>query len=52
MGGGEDIYNNFYRWFSGLTEEAASAYKLNNPEPSDWRGFYRKIRQHPWTENG
>ena len=49
MGLGEDLYNNFYRWFSGLSDEAARAYEADKPEPADWRGFYQRIRQSPWV---
>ncbi|MGA9580581.1 MAG: hypothetical protein WBR13_01265 [Allosphingosinicella sp.] len=47
MGRGEDAYDAFYRWFSGLTGEAARAFEAMYPEPSSWRGFYEKVRQRP-----
>jgi hypothetical protein len=49
MGRGEGAHDAFYRWFSGLSDEAAQSYETENPEPADWHGFYRNIRQHPWV---
>jgi hypothetical protein len=50
MGRGEEAYNAFYRWFSGLADEAAQRFEAVNPEPSGWRGFYRKLRENRWVE--
>jgi hypothetical protein len=50
MGRGEDAHDAFYRWFSGLADEAAQAFEAMNPEPSGWGGFYRKVRENPWVE--
>jgi hypothetical protein len=44
-GPGEDAYDAFYRWFSGLTDEAAQGFEAMNPEPSGWSGCYRKVRE-------
>jgi hypothetical protein len=51
MGKGEEAYDAFYRWFSGLTDEAARSFEAMNPEPSGWSGFYREIRQNPWVND-
>ena len=50
MGRGEDAYDAFYRWFSGLTDEAAQAVEAMNPEPSSWSGFYRNLRENRWVD--
>jgi hypothetical protein len=44
MGRGEDVYADFRRWFGSLTDEAAQAFEVMNPEPSGWGGFYRGVR--------
>ena len=48
MGGGEDYYNQFYRWFSNLDAEKQDAYALENNPPFGWRKIYTTIRKHPW----
>jgi hypothetical protein len=44
MGRGEDVYDDFRRWFGSLTDEAAQAFEVMYPEPSGWGGFYRGVR--------
>lgn len=48
MGHAEDYYDQFYRWFSKLEENERQQFIQENPEPSDWSGFYRTIIVHPW----
>ena len=48
MGPGEDAYFEFYQWFSALTDEEATSFEIEHPEPSEWQGFYLKVRQNPW----
>jgi hypothetical protein len=50
MGRGEEAYDAFHRWFSGLADEAAQRFEARNPEPAGWRGFYRKLRENRWVE--
>lgn len=49
MGAGEDYYDKFYRWFSGLPPDEQDAYSRANEPPSGWRDLYATIRAHPWT---
>jgi hypothetical protein len=49
MGGGEDYYNDFYRWFSALTPAEQDAYAQSNEPPLAWRDLYSTIKAHPWT---
>ena len=48
MGRGEDYYNDFYKWFSGLLPIEQEAYALANEPPRGWLNLYDTIRQHPW----
>lgn len=48
MGGGEDYYDQFYRWFSRLTPDEQVAYAIANKPPVGWRKFYETIKEHPW----
>ena len=48
MGPGEDAYNAFYRWYSGLTDAHAGEFAKQNPEPSGWEGWYERIRTNKW----
>jgi hypothetical protein len=48
MGNGEGIYNEFYRWFSRLSDEEACDYAEEYPEPKGWHGKYAQIRANPW----
>jgi hypothetical protein len=48
MGDGEETYNEFYRWFSGLSESEAAEYTTKYPEPDEWAGRLALIRAHPW----
>lgn len=48
MGRGEDYYNDFYKWFSGLLPSEQEAYALANEPPRGWLNLYDTIRQHPW----
>jgi hypothetical protein len=50
MGGGEEYYNAFYRWFSALTSSDQEQFRLNHPETAAWAGFYNTIARHPWTD--
>lgn len=40
MGQGEDYMINFSKYYLGLTERERTIYKLTNPSPYDWIGFY------------
>ena len=51
MGGGEDVHNGFYRWFSALSDDDAAAYAERNPAPAEWHDFYAMIRANPWNDN-
>jgi len=48
MGKGEDHYNQFYRFISGLPGAELTAYVAENPEAPGWEGIYERIRAHPW----
>jgi hypothetical protein len=48
MGPGEDVYNEYYKWFSALDPAAQQAYRNDHPESYGWRGFYQIIIDHPW----
>jgi hypothetical protein len=48
MGRGEDFYNRFYRWFSGLNETEPTRFAESYPEPDEWKGFYEMIASQPW----
>jgi len=48
MGAGEEVYDEFYQWFSRLTDQEAAMFAGNNPEPDEWQGQYAMIRAHPW----
>jgi hypothetical protein len=48
MGRGEEVYDEFYRYFSCLTDEEAAEYSSKHPEPRGWRGKYAQIRANPW----
>jgi hypothetical protein len=48
MSAGEDYYDQFYRWFSGLSPAEQDAYARANEPPSGWRHLYETIRQHAW----
>lgn len=48
MGSGEEYYNEFYRWFSGLSGAEQAAYSLANKPPSGWHNLYDTIINHPW----
>jgi hypothetical protein len=48
MGGGEEYYDQFYRWFSGLTPDEQEAYASANEPPAGWRKLYQTIKEHPW----
>lgn len=40
MGKGEECIMNFYKYFSGLSDRDKVVYKLTNPIPYEWTGFY------------
>jgi hypothetical protein len=48
MGEGEDVYNQFYQWFSRLSDAEAAEYAREYPEPEGWTEKYAQIRAHPW----
>jgi len=48
MGRGEEAHDEFYRWFSDLTDSEASDYIAEYPEPSGWEGKYAQISANPW----
>jgi hypothetical protein len=48
MGDGESYYNEFYRWFSALSQEEREEYQENNPAPAGWERIYQTISEHPW----
>lgn len=48
MGYGEDYYNRFYRWYSGLEANVRAIVRQDNPAPAQWEGFYEMIEKHPW----
>ena len=48
MGAGEEAYDQFYKWFSGLTASERLEFARTNPEPPDWAGFFKMITDHPW----
>ena len=48
MGCGEDYYNQFYRWFSGLHPAEQDQYSRVNEPPQGWGELYDTIRKHPW----
>jgi hypothetical protein len=48
MGPGEDYFNGFYRWFSGLDASSREHYMRKHPHPKEWDGFYQTIIDHPW----
>ncbi len=48
MGSGEDYYLEFYRYYSRLSEEDATDYAREYPEPRGWHGKYAQIRANPW----
>jgi hypothetical protein len=52
MGGGEEYYDEFYRWFSKLTPNVQTEFQLSNPEPQPWKGTYKIMKDHPWLESG
>jgi hypothetical protein len=51
MGGGEDVRCEFWKWYSGLTDEQAEQFALENPEPEGWHGDYALIRANPWIDD-
>jgi hypothetical protein len=50
MGGGEEYYDAFYRWFSAQSGSTQEEFRLANPEPPSWAGFYDTLVQNPWTD--
>ena len=44
----EEAHDEFYRWFSDLTDSEASDYIAEYPEPSGWEGKYAQISANPW----
>lgn len=50
LGYGEKYMNSSWQWFSRLSDEERSAYEARFPEAGDWRGFYERIRAHPWLK--
>jgi hypothetical protein len=42
MGIGEDYIQTFTEWFTRKHPDAKLRYELENPEPSDWAGFYAR----------
>ena len=48
MGDGEDYYNQFYRWFSALSEPEQEAFARANEPPPEWSDLYTTIKAHPW----
>jgi hypothetical protein len=40
MGAGEDYLMEFFKIFSKLDNREKQIYRMTNPEPADWRGFY------------
>jgi hypothetical protein len=42
MGDSQGRHDEFYRWFSSLTDAEAVKYEERYPEPHDWRGNTRK----------
>ena len=49
MGMGENYYNAFYKWFSGISSDERKNYVDRFPEPPQWMGFYNNIEKHPWA---
>lgn len=48
MGYGEEYMNEFWKWFSRLTEDEKKRFELDHPEIAGWEGFYNRIRASPW----
>lgn len=40
MGHGEAYWNQWAKWFRGMSAAEQEAYQLEWPEPKDWAGFY------------
>ena len=40
MGKGEDYLNEFVKYYQKLSDKEKIIYKLTNPEPYEWTGFY------------
>jgi hypothetical protein len=51
MGQGEEFYDCFYKWFSGLSHADRLRFAENWPEPPEWAGFYDTIASQPWRED-
>ena len=51
MGYGEEYYDTFYRWFSNLSETERTHFEIENPEPQEWKGFFRMIAERPWKSS-
>lgn len=46
MGAGEGYYDQFYRWFSGLSPSEQDRYARDHEPPLGWVKLYENIRQH------
>lgn len=51
MGGGEDYWVKWMRWYRALEEAAREEYQRRNPEPPSWRHFYRTFDRDPRDED-
>ncbi len=43
MGIGEEYAVKFYKWFSDLSIEERARYIAENPEPTEWAGYYSRM---------
>ena len=48
MGGGEEYYDQFYRWFSNLSHMTQDDFAQSHLPPFGWEDIYKNIRQNPW----
>jgi hypothetical protein len=46
MGYGEEYWDRFDRWYKGLSQTDRDRYDGRYPEPSGWKGFYARKREH------
>ena len=47
MGYGEEFWDTFDAWFKAQTSAFQKNYSEEYPEPSDWRGFYKRKGLNP-----
>ena len=44
MGYGEDYLLNFRDWYESLGSSGRKQFRNLHPEPSEWEGFYARVR--------